>query len=170
MESWEDIADNGDEQQPPSSSVRGTRDTEKPSPLPQPQPQVSTEPAKTLKGIEGVESTSKKHPSPNLSDRPTSSSSSGKGTAKQVLPPKKREDEKENINIVFIGHVGESCRDYCCLHVPTTVYNSCNFRLAFLPDHNNMYILLSLSCILGGCSAVISYKCKNGCVNTTMLF
>lgn len=53
----------------------------------------------------------RKQPSPNLSDKgPSSASRSEGGTSKgskhYQAPPPKDENTKENINIVFIGHVG----------------------------------------------------------------
>ena len=50
----------------------------------------------------------KKHPSPNLSEKkPGRSESKQAAAAAMQLPPPKTEDDKENLNIVFIGHVGE---------------------------------------------------------------
>lgn len=62
----------------------------------------------------GVSSSSngngRKHPSPNLSEKKPGRSESSKqamAAAALQLPPPKTEDDKENLNIVFIGHVGE---------------------------------------------------------------
>jgi hypothetical protein len=50
----------------------------------------------------------KKHPSPNLSEKkPGRSESKQAAAAALQQPPPKTEDDKENLNIVFIGHVGE---------------------------------------------------------------
>ena len=52
----------------------------------------------------------KKHPSPNLSEKKPGRSESSKQAAAAAalqIPPPKTEDDKENLNIVFIGHVGE---------------------------------------------------------------
>ena len=49
----------------------------------------------------------KKHPSPNMSDKKPGRSESSKAAAALQLPPPKTEEDKENLNIVFIGHVGE---------------------------------------------------------------
>lgn len=54
----------------------------------------------------------RKQPSPSLSDRGSSAVSRGeggtsKGNKHNQAPPPKDESTKENINIVFIGHVGE---------------------------------------------------------------
>ena len=50
----------------------------------------------------------KKHPSPNLSEKkPGRSESKQAALAALQQPPPKTEDDKENLNIVFIGHVGE---------------------------------------------------------------
>ena len=52
---------------------------------------------------------SKKNPSPNLSDKKPgrSESKQAASAAALQLPPPKTEDDKENLNIVFIGHVGK---------------------------------------------------------------
>ena len=53
-------------------------------------------------------SNGKKHPSPNLSEKkPGRSESKQAAAAALQQPPPKTEDDKENLNIVFIGHVGE---------------------------------------------------------------
>ena len=50
----------------------------------------------------------KKHPSPNLSEKKSGRSESKQAAAAaSQQPPPKTEDDKENLNIVFIGHVGE---------------------------------------------------------------
>lgn len=50
----------------------------------------------------------RKQPSPSLSDKPSRARSGGvDGTRSGQAPPPKAEDDKDNVNIVFIGHVGE---------------------------------------------------------------
>ena len=93
MDSWEDIADTS-ESQPTTSTDTIILSTNTESQKPK-LPRSSTE----------------KNPSPVLSDRGGSKpkaegESLGKNLAK-VAPPKKEED-MENVNIVFIGHVGKS--------------------------------------------------------------
>ena len=105
VESWEEIAD-GSENQPTSKSSVAVETSEEDTEQLQPQAAI-----KTARVVEAV--ASMKQPSPTLSERLArskegESSSSAKGVAKSHLaPPPKKEDEKENVNIVFIGHVGE---------------------------------------------------------------
>ena len=44
-------------------------------------------------------------------------SAGAKGNKHAQTAPPKDEHEKENINIVFIGHVGESCGTQCCVNI-----------------------------------------------------
>lgn len=56
----------------------------------------------------GSNGNGKKHPSPNMSEKkPGRSESKQAAAAAMQLPPPKTEDDKENLNIVFIGHVGK---------------------------------------------------------------
>ena len=97
MDSWEDIADSG---------VTGTQDNIKDSSPPQ-QPKMTS--SKTVKSTDSERT--RKNPSPNLSEKSSKGKSAdGEGSqGKKVTaaPPPKKVDDKENVNIVFIGHVGE---------------------------------------------------------------
>ena len=136
VDSWEDIDDTVPSQPPPgpapSSSSRSltpsqsTTDTDsktdsrsnassrQSSPKSQePTPSTKEAPSSSASASStpDLAKTERKQPSPSLSDRGSSSASRGEGGVTkgnkhcQALPPKD-ENTKENINIVFIGHVG----------------------------------------------------------------
>ena len=67
----------------------------------------------TVSPHEGV-TNGKKNTSPNLTKSSKSDSSSSKG-AHVVVPPRAK-DEKENLNVIFIGHVGKL--DSCVMNRP----------------------------------------------------
>ena len=98
MDSWEDIADSG---------VAGTQNNIKDS-SPLQQPKITS--SKTVKSTDSEQT--RKNPSPNLSEKSSKGKSStdwegSQGKKVTAAPPPKKEDDKENVNIVFIGHVGE---------------------------------------------------------------
>lgn len=127
VDSWEDIADSAE-----SSSVGGADSqvvVDKPvhhtnklviqndSHLSKSSPSLTE--SEKESGNQGLSTTgtssvsngnSRKNPSPNLSEKKPGRSESSKQSAAAaalLLPPPKTEDDKENLNIVFIGHVGE---------------------------------------------------------------
>jgi len=99
VDSWEDIADSG------VTGTQGETDNIKNSSPPQ-QPKITS--SKTVKSTDSERT--KKNPSPNLSEKSSKGKSSADGEGSQgkkvaAAPPPKKEDDKENVNIVFIGHV-----------------------------------------------------------------
>ena len=114
VESWEEIADGSENQPTPESRTKAETSSSKES-AERLQPSSAESVVKTAKAVETVtEHAARKQPSPTLSERlarskegESSSPSVQKGMAKLLAPPPRKEDEKENVNIVFIGHVGE---------------------------------------------------------------
>jgi len=106
VDSWEDIADSG---------VTDTQDNIKDSSPPQ-QPKMTS--SKTVKSTDSERT--RKNPSPNLSEKSSKGKSSADGEGSQgkkvtAAPYPKKEDDKENVNIVFIGHVGEWIYLHTCV-------------------------------------------------------
>ena len=126
VDSWEDMADDPPNPiLPPSTSSSSSSllttqktdiETKMHSPLSgQSIPKVQEPPSKkgaVCVGVEGAK-VERKQPSLGGAGDRTPSSSRGEGGSgggkgsKSSHPPPKREDEKDNVNIVFIGHVGE---------------------------------------------------------------
>lgn len=108
VDSWEDI----DTSEQPSSEPSPPKPETHPTPLQnQPNPQTTKSTKSTHKdnsdlGKEG-DTPSHKHkgndPSPPIHEKVPKA----KDSKAVAAMPKKGEDEKENVNIVFIGHVGE---------------------------------------------------------------
>ena len=103
MDSWEDIG--------VTTGTQGETDNIKDSrtlSIPPQEPKVPS--SKTVKSTDSEQT--RKNPLPNLSEKSSKGKSSADGEGSQgkkvtAAPPPKKEDDKENVNIVFIGHVGE---------------------------------------------------------------
>ena len=99
VDSWEDIADGtGGDHQPSTVAVP-------------PESGSQQHQSKGYSFKNDVEQAVRKNPSPILSKGKSSGegeAAQGRGVGKAgTVPPPKKEDDKENVNIVFIGHVGE---------------------------------------------------------------
>ena len=131
VDSWEDIDDSIPSSQPPPIVPDSSSQTLTPAPgatetelkadtqsiasssgRSTPKSQELPLPSSSASSTPDLAKMERKHPSPNLSDRGSSSSrgegggATGKGNKHSQAPPPKDAGEKENINIVFIGHVG----------------------------------------------------------------
>ena len=103
VDSWEDIADNtSGDHQPSAIAVPPETGNQ--------QHQLKGYSFRSVQAANSEQAV-RKNPSPILSKGKSSGegeSTQGKGGGKvAAVPPPKKEDDKENVNIVFIGHVGE---------------------------------------------------------------
>ena len=103
VDSWEDIAD----------STSGDHQSSATAVPPETGSQQHQLKGYSFRSVQAAKSEQavRKNPSPILSKGKSSGegdSAQGKGVGKAAAaPPPKKEDDKENVNIVFIGHVGE---------------------------------------------------------------
>ena len=124
VDSWEDIADGG--ATVTQFETQNIKDTGPPQ-----QPKVSSSKSASS------ERTTRKNPSPNLSEKSSKGKSSadgegGQGRKMVAAPPPKKEDDKENVNIVFIGHVGEFTLIRLCIHMCGLVCEGGLFTLSLM--------------------------------------
>ena len=103
VDSWEDIADStSGDHQPSATAVPPETGSQ--------QHQLKGYSFRSVQAANSEQAV-RKNPSPILSKGKSSGegeSAQGKGVGKAAtVPPPKKEDDKENVNIVFIGHVGE---------------------------------------------------------------
>ena len=106
---WEEMAD---APEPEVATDEPSRSQTSSAPVPE--KKLPSLDVKSLKSSSAptLDDSSRKQTSPNLSEKaPRVKTGGAEAMRSSQAPPPKTEDEKENVNIVFIGHVGE------CAHV-----------------------------------------------------